>query len=153
MFGLPIFLCVLVPVCGYAFWRGGAPERVVAGLFIAAWAVTMIGHLPFGRRYYQVDPLVFSVDACLSICLLCVALRADRHWPLFASAFNFVILLAHMIKFLDPDLIRRAYAIMIYLWPYLQLAVLAIGTWRHRRRLIRKGTDRSWSTFLVRSTG
>ncbi len=147
MFGLEVFLTFLLGACGYALWRGGAPERIVAGLFMMAWAGSILVDLPFTQRFISVAPGIVIMDGLLLAALMAVALRADRFWPMAVTSLQAIIMLAHLLKALDPDGPRRAYSIMINLPVYPQLLLLAAGTIRHRRRVKRHGSDGSWSIF------
>jgi hypothetical protein len=147
MLGLQVFLACLLGACCYALWRGGAPERIVAGLFLTAWVASIVGDFPFAARFFTVAPAVLVIDGLLFAALLAVALRADRYWPMAVVSLQVIILLAHLMRVLDPELIRRVYSILINLPVYPQLLLLAAGAARHRQRLKRHGSDPSWSNF------
>lgn len=152
MFPPAVFFTVFFVSCGYALWRGGAPERAVAVSFLVAGLATPLLDLPQVQRFYSVALGVLAIDLLLLAALLAIALRADRFWPLLVVSLQAIIIIAHLVKLADPELIRRAYAMMIALWTYPQLILLVIGTVRHRRRLRRNGTDSSWKSSSARST-
>ena len=152
MFPPLVFFTVFFAACGYALWRGGAPERAVAAAFLVAGLATPLLDLPEVQRFYSVSVGVFAIDLLLLAALLAIALRADRFWPLLVVSLQAIIIIAHLVKFANPDLIRRAYSMMIAVWSYPQLLLLVVGTVRHRRRLARNGTDGSWKTSSGRST-
>lgn len=140
------FWLPLLIVCLYAIRRGGAPERVVGWMLLVAAGATIAVRTGFTHRYSSVQAPVVVVDVLLLVGLLSVALRADRRWPILLTALHCITLLGHLGKMLNPDLLRLGYAVMIALPTLPGLAVLAIGTRRHRLRLRRFGTDPSWSS-------
>jgi len=142
----PLFFYGFFLVCSvYALWRGGAPERAVAIAFLIAFVATAAVNLPMARRFYTVSTGVFLVDLILFAILVVIAVKADRYWPLLVASLQAVTVAAHLAKFADPELIRRAYSIMIAMWSYPQLLLLVIGAVRHQERLRRTGTDPSWN--------
>ncbi|MEA3031701.1 MAG: hypothetical protein QOG13_3026 [Sphingomonadales bacterium] len=152
MFPPIVFFAIFFAACGYALWRGGAPERAVAACFLVAGLATPLLDLPQVQRFYSVAIGVFAIDLLLLAALLAIALRADRFWPMLVASLQAIIIIAHLVKFANPELIRRAYAMMIALWTYPQLLLLVAGTVRHRRRLRRNGTDSSWKGSSAHST-
>lgn len=92
------------------------------------------------RRRWQKDS-----PADLFAMLIIVALRADRGWPLLIAALQFDAVGAHLVKLVAPETIRVAYALLITVWSWPTQMLLAVGTWRHVRRVRREGNDRSWS--------
>ena len=139
-----VFYAFFAICCIYALWRGGGPERFVTLAFMLAALGTALFNLPASQRFYSVAIGVFAVDVVLFLALLVIALKADRFWPLLVVSLQAVTILAHLIKFADPDLIRRAYSIMAAVWSYPQLILLVVGTARHQARLRRDGSDPSW---------
>lgn len=143
---LVFFVGYFLSVCGFAFWKGGAPERLVAGSFLIAWILSVAVSPAKGVRFEEIEVGILLVDLLLLGFLLAIALRANRRWPIVTASLQIVIVLAHAAKALDPRLIQAAYAYITESWPILQITVLAIGTELHRRRRMREGTVRSWST-------
>lgn len=145
MYRIVIFDALLAVCCGYALWRGGPPERVVGGSLILAYVATLISYSSLARRFYGVEQGVFATDVVLLVLLIVVAIRADRGWPLVVAALQLDTVGTHVLKQLDPGMIRVTYALLIAVWSYPMLLVLGIGTFRHQARLGRLGYDTSWS--------
>jgi hypothetical protein len=139
------FAALLVVTSGYALWRGGAPERLVATGLLLAYVATIVSWSPLPARFYGLELNVFAVDVALFAGLLGVAVRADRGWPLFVVALQLDAVGAHFVKLVAPETIRVAYALLITVWSWPVQILLAIGTWRHSRRMRLDGFDRSWS--------
>jgi hypothetical protein len=76
--------------------------------------------------------LLIDVVTFALFCL--IALRADRFWPIWASALLGLGLLGHLARAAEPDLFWWAYAVSLTIWSYPILALIALGTWTHRRR-------------------
>lgn len=138
------FNALLLGSCFYALLRGGAPERIVALSLFTAYAATLRAYSAPPSRFDQVEVAVLTVDALLFCALAAVALRADRFWPLAVAGLHLATVGTHVVKFFDVNMIRVTYAVMIAMWSYPMLFILAIGTWRHRRRLKAHGHDKAW---------
>jgi hypothetical protein len=138
------FYIALLAVAAYALWRGGGPERSVAALFLAA-AIATILVLPTQGIFHDVATGILLVDSALFLCLLAVAMRAERFWPLWMTALQGIAVAGHGAKAVNPHVIPITYVILLAFWGYPMVALLAIATWRHQRRLKKYGTERSWT--------
>ena len=147
------FHLLLLASCGYAILRGGAPERITGWLLITASILTPLAARGLTVRFYQAEVGIFAVDLALLVALVIIALKADRFWPLVLAAMQLDATAVHILKMFDADLIRITYALMIAVWSYPMLVVLAIATMRHRRRLAQFGEDRSWSLTMDAMSG
>ena len=87
---------------------------------------------------------IFAASASLLFCVL--AVRANRFWPIWVSAFLGMGVLGHLARWAGPDVLWYAYAVVLTIWSYPILAIIAIGTFNHQRRRGRFETDRSWSS-------
>ncbi|HYI63350.1 MAG TPA: hypothetical protein VEW71_00540 [Allosphingosinicella sp.] len=139
---------VLLASCWvYALRRGGAPERIGAtslAIFSFLTAATVSGST---TSYRSVETGILIVDLLCLAAFLALALRADRFWPLWVAALQIIGTAGHAVKFVDPDIIRRAYAFILVIWAYPMILLMIVGTWRHQQRLARFGADESWSRF------
>lgn len=133
-----LFLPAVVVTCIYAWRRGGGPERATALLVIGATAATVI--LPQASFRHVVIELLL-IDLLLLGGLICVALIADRFWPMYFAAVHLLSVAAHGVRAYDPLILPDVYARVGGELAYLTLAILAVGTWRHGRR----GDDCDWS--------
>jgi len=119
-------------------------------VMIIGVALTPIVANPVSRRFYGVETGVFTLDALILIAFSVIALRANRFWPMGVVMFHGMSVLGHILKMVDPHLIRIAYMMMLTFWIYPQLLLLVLGTWRHQRRRKLTGADPSWSISLLR---
>ena len=145
MLRIALFTALLIGSCGYALWRGGAPERVVSAALLAAFAATLVSYSAPSERFVHAEYGVLGIDVALMAVLTSVALRADRGWPLVVAGLHLATLGAHAVKLFMPDMIPVTYAVMIAFWSYPMVAALAIGTRRHQLRLHRTGGDHAWN--------
>jgi hypothetical protein len=153
MLRIAIFLILLLGTCGYALWRGGAPERIVAAAMLAATIGSAIFRSDVDGRFMDVEVGLFVVDVLLLVILFAIVLRADRGWPILVCALHLCTVGAHGVKFIDSEMIRVTYVVMVTAWSWPMVIALAIGTWRHRRRLLANGYDLDWSGPITPEVG
>lgn len=131
--------------CTYALARGGAPERLAALIVLlglaSAWASLLLGYRGFGA--IKMD--IFAEDIAMLVALQAVALFADRFWPIWVAGLQLATVFVHLTRALTPELFPLAYAIGLWSWGYLIVLALAIGTYRHRRRVVQSGREPDWS--------
>jgi hypothetical protein len=141
---IAFFLSLFFAVTLYALFRGGAPERSVAWVYLSMWMVEQILHTLTPPEYAGMDPWHLAVALILWIAFLAIALRAKRIWPLWIVSLETIVLIAHAAKFMDVSIHPRAYLTMQVASSYPILIALAVGTYQHQRRLKANGTDPSW---------
>ena len=141
---LVLFYSIFAGTTIYALWRGGGPERAVAWLMLLATLGTIMVQ-PTRDHFHDVQVGVLLVDTALFLGLLAVAVQAERFWPLWMTALQGIAVAGHGARAVNPHVIPWAYAVLLVFWAYPMMALLALATWRHRQRLKRFGTDRSWT--------
>lgn len=117
-----------------AIWRGGAPERWVAGLLAAA---LLAGHMiPYNAAssYHTVNWPLLWIDLSLWLSLSSVALLADRYWPMWLAALQLVALAGHGVRGYDPSIVALAYWWATNKIGWLILGGLIWGIARHAAR-------------------
>ncbi len=125
-------LAFVVIACGFALWKGGKPERIGGVAMLLAWIIQ-----PFTvdtKDWLDPQYAAFATDAPLLAVLVWLALRGDRWWPMWASAFQFLGMLMAVIIAVDPRVRPLAYMTAVGLWSYLTVIALVVGTWREARR-------------------
>jgi hypothetical protein len=133
---VPFFIAFFFAVTIYSFWRGGGPERAIAGAYVLALAGSVCAgflHVPGNFRVVPIG--LFLCDAALLIGLTLIAIRANRWWIIPAAGGQLITVLVHMGKLLYPAMIPQSYEFLTDIWSWPMVALLAIGTWAHRRRL------------------
>lgn len=130
-----LFWSSLLAVAFAAHRWGEWPERAVAALYVGSAVATALLRPTITLRYQNVEVAVFLIDVCLFCGLAVVALRADRWWPLCATALQVMTLLSHVGKAVNPHLWRYGYQLMAVWAAWPMVGLLALGIWRcHRRR-------------------
>lgn len=124
-----LFLC-----CLYAFLAGGRPERIGAGAYAVACLASHFLYAAPALKYRSVETGVFLVDVLVFAVFIALALRADRLWPIWVSALLGLGVLAHLGRLAGPGTMPWAYQIVMSVWSYPILAIIAIGTFNHHRR-------------------
>ena len=138
------FNLVLVAICGYALWRGGPPERWAAASYLIAAAATRIAPLPGGPVYRSLETEILIIDLGLLAVLLVLTVKADRFWPIWATAAHSTAVAVHLTKAINPELMWPLYATAASVSSIAVILILWVGTLRHRRRLKLYGSDRPW---------
>lgn len=142
---IPLFLAWMALCCGYAGWRGGAPERIGAGLQVGAFALTVFVHRAFDAAGFRsANVATAAIDVLLLAALVTLAWRSTRYWPLWIAGWQLAAIVAHLAKTIDPAMLASGYAIQAQIWAYPMLAATAAGAWRHHLRLRDGRDDPSW---------
>ncbi len=128
-----LFITFLVST-GIAFRWGGFDERFCA---VAMTIATVVSNLDSTRSFAQTETSLVIVDLLLFLALLVVALRSDRFWPMWATAFQLVAMLVHAGSTVQQGDFAWAYYIALVFWSFPALIALGAGTWLEVRR-------RSW---------
>ena len=128
------FVVPLALVTLFALWAGGWPERVGAAVYALSVVVTVLFLLMHDQMWWDLEAGVFIVDVVTFLIFIAIALRADRFWPLWVSAFLGIGVLGHLAKLMMPDTYWRAYAFVLVIWSYPIIALIALGTFLHWQR-------------------
>ena len=141
------YLVLLIASCGYAIARGGAPERIGMAIIAGNAVLTFFLVSAPPIRFRGVEIGVFSVDVLAFLGFVALALRANRFWPIWVSALQGLGVLGSLAMMLHPRVIPWAYAVVLSIWSYPILALIALGTRNHQLRLKANGADPSWTRF------
>lgn len=142
-----VFVALLAACCVYAWWGGGAPERIGAAIFATGSALSHFAYVLSKRHFSDVEIGILVVDVATFFAFLALATRANRFWPIWMTGLLGIGIVAHLAMKSSPQILPYAYRFVLSAWSYPMLALIAIGTWQHRRRLKLFGADPSWSTF------
>ena len=145
------FLALLALCTLYALWAGGGPERLGAAVYALSVAATHLVRTANSQRWLDIGAGELIVDASTFLIFVAIALRANRYWPLWVSAMLGIGMLGHLARGIVPDTFWWAYAVVLTIWSYPILVLIALGSFLHRRRLGRYGADRSWVSSSDRS--
>jgi hypothetical protein len=140
-----VFTALMLACCAYAFVGGGAPERIGAAIFLIGSVLTYAALETSPIKYRGVEIGAFIVDLATFLAFVLLALRANRYWPLWVSALLGLGLVGHLAMLLHPRVIPWAYAVVLSIWSYPILLLMAAGTYAHRRRSTGNDADPSWT--------
>ena len=143
-----IFQTMLVLSVGFAFYKGGPPERFGAAVLVAMAVIQPLANLITPLRFSKVDLAAFTVDLMAFAGMTVIALYADRKWPLWTAALQLLACAAHLVRILSIKVEPLVYGTLKAAPTFAVLCVLVIGTEMHRRRLLRHGVDQSWAKSL-----
>jgi len=130
-------LVFILAACGFAAWRGGRIERWGAAAMLGAWFATAFS--PQLAPMLSVEQRVLAIDLALLAALAWLALRADRFWPLWATAFHLLASVLHLAAAVDPGVTTRMRVSGSYIWGYLTVLTLVAGVVLEARRRPRAG--------------
>jgi hypothetical protein len=139
-----------------AAWRwGAAPERLCAAVFVANLIVDRVYHLVVARGtfYETVDLGHLVIGISTAAVLLGVALRANRIYPLWLTAFQGLVIISHFTREASARISVLAYALLTYGPSIFQIAILTCGVVFHARRMNRYGSYPSWRNSCSHSPG
>jgi len=123
------FNAVLLAICGFAFWRGGRPERIGATSNFAASLLTDAVRLAIPAAWVPAYYLVTIIDLAVLVTFFWLATRSTRFWPVWAFGFALADIIISVAGVLMPDTPLIAYHTGLGIYAYLALGALAIGTY------------------------
>lgn len=126
-----IWAATVLAVCAISARRGRPDDRLAAGGLLAGWAMTM---LVYRSQFTEPEWGIFAVDGALLALLIWIALRSDRHWPLFAAAFHLLAIATHVARMVDHSVGGWAYITAEIFWGYLLAIAIGYGAWTAPRR-------------------
>lgn len=129
-------MLLLAAVSTYAARRGGQPECRVAAILCGWIIIDRMYHAVFGEIafFWEFSLWHFTLDSIGFLCILTIALRANRLWTLLAASAQLLSVMSHIVLVLDMNTAGLVYAIMNQSPFYLLLLLVAIGTWNYTRR-------------------
>ena len=125
---------LVVAICAFAFLKGGETERIAAGAYILGWFASLLAQND--SNLYGVQWGVFAIDAVMLCVLAGLVWRARRAWAVWASAFQLLVVMSHVLAMVDGRPPILVVLTVINLAGYGVLIALAVGTfwsWQERR--------------------
>ena len=141
-----VFVALLAACCLYAWWGGGAPERIGAAIFAIGSVLSHIA-AAHAQRFHSLEDGIIAVDIAAFLAFLALSMRANRFWTLWVTGLLGVGIVGHLAMMASPHILPYAYRFVLSAWSYPMLALIALGTWQHRKRMRLFGADSSWSRF------
>jgi hypothetical protein len=124
-----------------ALWRGAAPERLVAGVFIGMYGLDRLYHLifPAGLYFFRAEVGHVVIDVIVLVAFTKIALRVNRFYPLWLTGCQLITLVSHTVQAVSPSILTGAYAILAFTPSYLQVLGFGVGVVMHLRRQAHHG--------------
>ncbi|UAK23756.1 hypothetical protein [Sphingomonas nostoxanthinifaciens] len=131
-----IYDAALVACCGYAVAVGGRPERIGAGIAIAASGASDCVILLRHWSAFDASDGLAMVDLGTLIAFDALMVRSRRHWPIFVTGVQLASVTIDLAMLLSP-IPLRPYLRWQGKFAYPILMALAAGAFRyHRRKMI-----------------
>lgn len=126
--------------------RGGQPERWVAIAFAVTFFVGLaVDAIRVPAGFKDFDVAYFMIDLALLCAIFHVALKANRLWPICASALQLIVVICHLVKLTPIDAMPGVYWGMTTVPQYAQLLTLLVGIRAHSQRSRRLGAYPDWN--------
>jgi hypothetical protein len=110
-------------------------DTLLVACTLVGCVLTFFVNSPLPERYASVELAIFGIDAAMLLIFTGLALRTDRYWPLWVAALQLLVVLAHLAKAADPEMLRNGYGFNMAFWSYPQLLAIALGTRAYRKNL------------------
>ncbi|HMJ06328.1 MAG TPA: hypothetical protein VK474_08760 [Chthoniobacterales bacterium] len=130
-----LFAALLFASTGYALFRGGTAERLGATTMFVGCFLTLAVNSPLSVRYASVEIPIMIIDIVMLLIFGALVLLTDRYWPLWVTALQLLVVLAHVAKLTYPQMLQNGYGFVMAAWSYPQLLAIALGTRGYRSRL------------------
>lgn len=128
------YLSFLLLVVGFALWRGGAPERLCALVFVLMAVLQYPSQLLFGKVFSTVDVVSLGVDVVAFAAFTLVAMVANRSWPLCIAAMQLLSCASHFGREASDKVEPLVYAVLKAGPTAAAVLILFIGTLAHQYR-------------------
>jgi len=125
---------ITVMVIAFVFLRGDEPERIGGGAYVLAWFASLLIQSDGSTPGVQWGLL--SIDVILLGVYVGLAWKSRRAWPIWAAGLQSLIVMSHLLTFVDIRPPLLAFYAVINLASYGILLVIGIGAfqaWRDRR--------------------
>jgi hypothetical protein len=116
----------------------------MAAILATMLLIDQMMHLFLPVSFAMVDMGHLAIDLAAAAATILIALTAHRFWPMIAAVFQMLPLVAHFSRAVDLNMHPAAYLTMQVGASWLLPPLLLFATWRHRKRLLRNGSDQSW---------
>lgn len=119
--------------------RIGDRDSVIAVLTVfIGTAMTVASLFIANSRYDIFSILVTSVDFIVLGVFLVHALTSRRYWPMCLPALQLITCFAHIVKYVAPEFLPRAYSAGQGFWSYpMLLIILCAALWARADRKVR----------------
>jgi hypothetical protein len=127
MFGW-IFLGLLVSATICVMRFGDNEIRLTLFILVIAYIGTFISYIIGGKSWLEIQAWTVAWDGMAFICLLVIAFRSEKFWPLWIASFQLLPLLTFAAAPFGQNLVSQALGVAQGLWAYFQLLILMLVT-------------------------
>ena len=85
----------------------------------------------FGTSWSTVEEGIFAIDVVALAALAYLAIKSDRFWPMWATAFHLLAVTVHTAMMVAPQSTPWAFGTGAVFWAYPMLLALAVGSREH----------------------
>lgn len=148
-----LFWSIYLPSIAVGLWKGGAPERIGAGVLIIIPAVQFAGYAFVAAAYDVVDPISLVADCVGVLGFGYLAINAQRVWPICACSFQLLAVSGHFARMLEISGHPVIYSWMKSTPTLIAAMCVLMGAVSQQRRLSKASGGDSWVDWaLVRSS-
>lgn len=104
---------------------GGREGRQLVFAILTAVSATFLANRYFGMRDAQY--FVVLTDVALLICVVIIALRTSRHWPLWFAGFHLITVSAGIARLVSPSGLPEMYIDAAGFWALPALGAAVVG--------------------------
>jgi len=124
------YYLLLIVVVALSFLRGREDERWAATTCVFGTVLTVMLSGALSHRYAEFNPVLFFIDLLVFGSFLTIALRSTRFWPMWVAGLQLTATSVHLLKLINPDLMRFVFGAALAFWSYPILLLIGIGAWR-----------------------
>lgn len=125
-----------VAILLFTFLKGDEPERVGGGAFALGWFATVL--VQDDTRLHAPQWEMMVIDMIMLLVFVALCWKARRAWPAWAAGFQALVVMCHVLSFVDLRPSMHAFYTIINLAAYGILGALGLGVlraWRDRRAI------------------
>ncbi len=122
--------------CGFVLLHGEADGKKAAGSFGVAVVMTWLAQT-LDTEWRQTHWPLLAVDTGYLVAAYVFALRSDRYWPMWITAFQLLTVASHLATIIAPDFIPKVYSAIATMWVVPLLLSMVSGVYLDHRELRR----------------
>ena len=124
----------VIIICAFAFIKGDEPERFAAGAYVLGWFASLLAQTESNLSSVQYG--IFAIDIVMLAVLVGLAWKYRRAWPVWASAFQLLSVMSHVVAIFDLRPPIGSVIMVMNMAGYGVLIAIGVGTfwaWQDRR--------------------
>jgi hypothetical protein len=130
---IPIIFWLLASLsCGFVWLHGETEGRKAVGLFVIATLLTWVAQ-SVDTEWRQTHWPLMAVDTAYLVAAYVFALRSNRYWPLWITAFQLLTVATHLATILAPDYLPKIYSAIATFWAVPLLLSMVAGVYLDHR--------------------